>query len=115
MFCAQISLNTFNNIAEICRIVRKSSAAFGGMQIILSGDFYQLPPVPDMGHGDSGAFLFSSPFFKTPSHQFEKCEETKMRKIHTFHGEVATGNVSALFYLYNAGVLLHNSIHLISL
>ena len=84
MFCAQISLNTFNNIAEICRIVRKSSAACDGMQYILSGDFYKLPPVPDMGHGDSGEFLFSSTFLKTPSYQFEKCEEKKMRKIHTF-------------------------------
>jgi len=68
MFCAQISLNTFNSIEEICRIVRKGSAVFGGMQVILSGDFYQLPPVPDMGHGDSEEFLFSSPFFKTLHH-----------------------------------------------
>ena len=84
MFCELISLKIFNNVDEICRIVRKSSAAFGGMQVILSGDFYQLPPVPDMGHGDSGEFLFSSTFFKTPSHQFERCEKTEMRNIHTF-------------------------------
>ena len=100
MFCAQISLNTFNSIEEICRTIRKSSAAFGGMQVILSGDFYQLPPVPDMGHGDSGEFLFCSPFFTTMHHinlknvKRQKCE-LFIRSI----GEVATGNVSALSYV----------------
>ena len=81
MFCAQISLNTFNNIAEICRIVRKSSAAFGGMQIILSGDFYQLPPVPDMGHGDSGAFLFSSPFSRLRHINLKNVKRQKCEKF----------------------------------
>ena len=116
MFCEQISLKIFNNIDEICRIVRKSSAAFGGLQVILSGDFYQLPPVPDIGHGDSGEFLFSSTFFETLHHI--NLKDVKRQKCETFIrsiGEVATGKVSALFYLYNAGVLLHNSIHLISL
>lgn len=32
-------------VNQICREVRGDSAPFGGLQIILSGDFYQLPPV----------------------------------------------------------------------
>src|SRR6478736_3866355 len=30
---------------EVCRHVRGSAAPFGGMQIVLVGDFFQLPPV----------------------------------------------------------------------
>ena len=116
MFCAQISLNTFNHIEEIYRIFRKSSAAFGGIQVILSGDFYQLPPVPDMEHGDSGEFLFSSPFFKTLHHiNLRTVKRQKCEQFIRATGEVVTGNVSALVNLYSAGVLLHTSIHFISL
>ncbi len=32
-------------VDQICREVRGDSAPFGGLQVILSGDFYQLPPV----------------------------------------------------------------------
>jgi hypothetical protein len=35
-------------VEEICRAVRKSDIVFGGMQIILSGDFLQLRPVPNI-------------------------------------------------------------------
>jgi hypothetical protein len=37
---------------EICRAVRKSDIVFGSMQIILSGDFLQLKPVPNMAYDD---------------------------------------------------------------
>ncbi len=32
-------------VEEVCRLVRGGDKPFGGLQIILSGDFYQLPPV----------------------------------------------------------------------
>lgn len=32
-------------IDEACRVVRKSNKPFGGIQVILAGDFFQLPPV----------------------------------------------------------------------
>jgi ATP-dependent exoDNAse (exonuclease V) alpha subunit len=32
-------------IEEVCRKVRSKDAPFGGLQLVLSGDFYQLPPV----------------------------------------------------------------------
>ncbi|KLO19972.1 hypothetical protein SCHPADRAFT_808166, partial [Schizopora paradoxa] len=37
----------FDKLEEVARIVRGSSLPFGGMQLIVSGDFCQLPPVPD--------------------------------------------------------------------
>lgn len=36
-----------DSIDKICKIVRGNNHPFGGMQIILSGDFFQLPPVSE--------------------------------------------------------------------
>lgn len=46
-------------VDQICRIVRQSEKPFGGLQVVLSGDFYQLPPVnrDDSRHG---GFISSS-------------------------------------------------------
>lgn len=35
----------FNKLNEIAKIIRKSKIAFGGIQLVVCGDFYQLPPV----------------------------------------------------------------------
>lgn len=44
--CSMISKRTFEAIKSVCEI-RDPSKIFGGIQIIFSGDFYQLPPVPN--------------------------------------------------------------------
>jgi len=36
-------------VDAVCRAVRRSSAAFGGLQTVLVGDFFQLPPVSREG------------------------------------------------------------------
>lgn len=35
----------FDKLEEIARLVRKSSKPFGGIQLVITGDFFQLPPV----------------------------------------------------------------------
>ena len=35
----------FDMVDEVCRKVRKNPAPFGGLQVVISGDFFQLPPV----------------------------------------------------------------------
>ncbi len=35
----------FNSLDQLARAMRGSDAPFGGMQIVLSGDFFQLPPI----------------------------------------------------------------------
>jgi ATP-dependent exoDNAse (exonuclease V) alpha subunit len=45
-------------IETVCRVVRKSSLPFGGMQVILVGDFFQLPPVTKAG--DKAEYAFES-------------------------------------------------------
>jgi ATP-dependent DNA helicase PIF1 len=43
-------------IETVCRVVRKSTLPFGGMQIVLVGDFFQLPPVTKAGESAQYAF-----------------------------------------------------------
>ncbi|MGV9002234.1 MAG: ATP-dependent DNA helicase [Candidatus Saccharimonadaceae bacterium] len=47
-------------VDEVCRIVRKEpDVPFGGIQIIMSGDFFQLPPI-NRGDSRAGSFVVSS-------------------------------------------------------
>lgn len=39
----------FDKLEAIARIVRNNGRPFGGIQLIITGDFFQLPPVPDYG------------------------------------------------------------------
>ncbi len=42
---SMLSPNTLNMIDMVCREIKQASEPFGGIQIILVGDFFQLPPV----------------------------------------------------------------------
>lgn len=46
-------------IDEVCRVVRKKDEPFGGIQLIMSGDFFQLPPINRDG-GRAGGFVVNS-------------------------------------------------------
>lgn len=39
----------FDMVDEVCRKIRRDDRPFGGLQVILSGDFFQLPPVSVSG------------------------------------------------------------------
>lgn len=39
----------FDKLEAIARNIRNNARAFGGLQLIITGDFFQLPPVPDSG------------------------------------------------------------------
>lgn len=46
-------------VDEVCRIVRKKDEPFGGIQVIMSGDFFQLPPI-NRGDSRAGGFVVNS-------------------------------------------------------
>lgn len=46
-------------VDEVCRRVRQDDRPFGGMQVVLSGDFYQLPPI-NRADGRQGDFVTAS-------------------------------------------------------
>ena len=69
---SMLSTKTLDMVDAVCREVKQSSDAFGGMQIILVGDFFQLPPITKkeimeekqnslLGAGeDSSTFVYGS-------------------------------------------------------
>lgn len=42
----------FDMVDQVCRIIRHDPRPFGGMQVVLSGDFFQLPPVSVSGRNN---------------------------------------------------------------
>lgn len=46
----------FDKLEGIARQLRNNGRAFGGIQLIITGDFFQLPPVPDYGKVAKFAF-----------------------------------------------------------
>ena len=57
---SMMSKKTFEVLEELARIARLSDRAFGGMQVIFTGDFLQLPPVPSPDERDSAKFCFET-------------------------------------------------------
>jgi len=55
---SMLSAKRLDLINQVCQQVRKNKAPFGGIQVILSGDFFQLPPVA-RGEEDSRFVLDS--------------------------------------------------------
>ena len=98
IMCSQVSLRLFHQIDDVCRNIRGNNIGFGGLQVIARGDFFQLPPVPDMGHGDAGDYALTYKFMQLMHH----CNITTVKRqrcpefINAIR-EVATGNVSTLF------------------
>lgn len=46
-------------VDEACRLVRQKAEPFGGIQVIMSGDFFQLPPI-NRGDSRAGGFVVFS-------------------------------------------------------
>lgn len=59
--CSMLDFALLRKFDEIARVLRKKNVPFGGMQLILVGDFAQLPPVNPKGV----KYLFQSPMFST--------------------------------------------------
>ena len=68
---SMLSGPTLTAVSQVCQFVRKANAPFGGLQVVLVGDFFQLPPVirrdervsPDMDsqdEEDNSPFAYAS-------------------------------------------------------
>ncbi|KAI4306041.1 hypothetical protein L6164_029354 [Bauhinia variegata] len=51
---SMIDAELFDDIDYIARNIREVDAIWGGIQLVVSGDFFQLPPVPDKRNRKSG-------------------------------------------------------------
>jgi ATP-dependent DNA helicase PIF1 len=73
---SMLSKRLFDLLDVIGRAVRRNNAPFGGIQLIFSGDFYQLPPISD--NHDPPEFCFESEQWFTT---FPLCAHIQLVKI----------------------------------
>ncbi|XP_055998369.1 uncharacterized protein LOC125678781 [Ostrea edulis] len=60
---SMLSQKQFELVEKACA-VKNHNLLFGGIQVILSGDFYQLPPIRNLLYHDDGKFCFQSAIFQ---------------------------------------------------
>jgi ATP-dependent DNA helicase PIF1 len=75
---SMMSQKLFELLDAIGKTIRKNSKPFGGIQLIFSGDFYQLPPVGDKDEPETTKFCFESLLW---SHTFSKENHIQLTKI----------------------------------
>ena len=75
---SMFSLKLFNMLNEIGKAIRGNQKPFGGIQLIFSGDFYQLPPVGDKDDIDTQRFCFESDEW---NNVFQHNNQIELKKI----------------------------------
>ncbi len=61
---SMLSADTLASVEWVCRELRQSTEPFGGLQVVLVGDFFQLPPISarnEDGKSNPAIFAFNSP------------------------------------------------------
>jgi ATP-dependent DNA helicase PIF1 len=75
---SMLSYKLFNILNQIGKILRNNTRPFGGIQVIFSGDFFQLPPVGNIDDPDSMRFCFESEDWNIV---FKKDNQIQLKKI----------------------------------
>ena len=57
---SMMSRKLFDILDGVGKIIRRNSKPFGGIQLLFSGDFYQLPPVGNRNEKETSEFCFQS-------------------------------------------------------
>ncbi len=80
---SMLSAETFDKLSEVLKIVRDSPKPMGGLQILLFGDFLQLPPVSKFGE-DKAQFCFNSDAWQELNLKTINLKETFRQKDQKF-------------------------------
>lgn len=75
---SMLSKKIFEIIEEIARRARNSPEPFGGIQVVFTGDFYQLPPVGNNSEPETEQFCFESTIWNEVFKQENHIELTTM-------------------------------------
>jgi ATP-dependent DNA helicase PIF1 len=84
----------FEKLDAVGRAIRRNDRSFGGLQLVLVGDFYQLPPVSRDG---PSAFVFESPLWKALDLEVHELTEIVRQRDPVFQkvlGEARRGRLS---------------------
>ncbi|XP_062576632.1 uncharacterized protein LOC134238525 [Saccostrea cucullata] len=82
-----VSAKSLNQVEFVLRKTTNSEKILGGIQIVLCGDFYQLPPVANELYGDQGKHCFNAVYFdKTFPHRVD---------LHTVYRQTEQDLISA--------------------
>ena len=57
---SMLHLRQFDLVNQILKFFKETSSAFGGIQVVFSGDFFQLPPIGAQGESGREKFAFMS-------------------------------------------------------
>ena len=75
---SMMSQKLFELLDQIGKALRKNTRPFGGIQLIFSGDFYQLPPVGNKEDPETMRFCFESPVWVQTFQQENHVQLTKI-------------------------------------
>jgi ATP-dependent DNA helicase PIF1 len=78
---SMIDGDLFDKLEHVARIVRNNGSPFGGIQLVVTGDFFQLPPVPEKDR--AAKFSFDAATWNT-------CIEHTILLTHVFRQKDAT-------------------------
>jgi len=62
---SMLSADQFETLNQICQSFKRNSLPFGGIQMVLVGDFFQLPPITKKEEGGSVRFAFETQAWKS--------------------------------------------------
>ena len=82
---SMMSQKLFETLDMIGKTIRRVPKPFGGIQLIFSGDFYQLPPVGDKDDPETTNFCFESPLWQEA---FPKQNHIQLVKIYRQTDEI---------------------------
>lgn len=57
---SMVDAELFDKLSQIGRIIRNNGRPWGGIQLVITGDFFQLPPVPESGKTREAKFAFEA-------------------------------------------------------
>lgn len=78
---SMIDGDLFDKLEQVARIIRNNGSPFGGIQLVVTGDFFQLPPVPEKDR--AAKFSFDAATWNT-------CIEHTILLTHVFRQKDAT-------------------------
>ncbi len=81
---SMLSSQLFEQCELVCRFSKQNHYIWGGLQVILVGDFKQLAPVANISYGDRGEYCFNSTLWTQMNVHVESLEKPTRQKENDF-------------------------------